>query len=91
MYGVAMGIVWGLLATTWWFIVGMSVVHGIVMGVWMKIKKPDAVELAVDKKMEEAGTKAYSDEQVPVLEFVSELLICLIVRRVTFGIKLVIA
>jgi len=88
MYGIVMGIVWGIVATVWWFVLLMSVVHGAVMGVRKYFKKPDEIEAAVDKKMEEEGTKKFSDEQVPALEFVSESIICLIVGSITYGIKL---
>ena len=87
MYGIILGIVWGLIATEWWFVLVMSVVHGAVMGVRKYFKKPDSIEVAVDKRMEEEGTKKFSDEQVPVLEFASEFILCLIAGSITYGIK----
>ena len=88
MYGILLGIVFGIIGKTWSFVLLVSLVHGLIMGVRMYFHKPDEIELKVDQEMEARGTKAFSDKQLPILEFVTEGLLFLIAGSITYGIKL---
>lgn len=88
MYGIVLGIVFGLIGKAWSFVLLMPLIHGFVMGFRKYLRKPDDIEMEVYKKMEERGTKAFSDKQEPILEFITEGILCLIAGSVTYGIKL---
>ena len=90
MPSVILGAIFGFTLPAWYLLVILALVHGGLMGLRKRFKKPDSFDEDLERERERLaaeGKASWPKYQVPLLELVTEAIVFLVIGSIAYSIR----